>query len=90
MQDFSRSGETGTVSRAEGNAVVVKGAVSFGGRVPEDRRERFITAYDDAFRAWISAAAAVRGATGPSAWDGYAAIVITDAGLTALASGARR
>ena len=68
------SGETGTGSPAESNAVLVKGAGSFCGRVPENWRERFITAYDDGIRAWIWAAAA-GGATGPSAWDGYAATV---------------
>ena len=82
------SGETGTVSLAESNPIVVKGAGAFAGSVPEDWRERFITAYDDEFRAWIKAAAA-GGATGPSAWDGYAATVVTDAGLAALGSGTR-
>jgi myo-inositol 2-dehydrogenase/D-chiro-inositol 1-dehydrogenase len=82
------SGETGTASLAESNAVVVKRDGAFAGRVPEDWRERFVSAYDDEFRAWIGAAAA-GGAAGPSAWDGYAATVVTDAGLAALGSGAR-
>ena len=58
------------------------------GSVPEDWRERFIAAYDDEIRAWIKAAAA-GGATGPSAWDGYAATVVTEAGLAALGNGTR-
>jgi myo-inositol 2-dehydrogenase / D-chiro-inositol 1-dehydrogenase len=38
---------------------------------------------------WIQALAAGEGATGPSAWDGYAAQVVCDAGVQALASGDR-
>jgi myo-inositol 2-dehydrogenase/D-chiro-inositol 1-dehydrogenase len=82
------SGETGTVSLAESNTVVLKRAGSYSGRVPEDWRERFLLAYDVEFRAWIAAAAA-GGATGPSAWDGYAATVASDAGLAAIRTGAR-
>ena len=81
-------GETGTVSLAESNPVVVKRAGAFAGSVPEDWRERFIAAYDVEFRDWLKAAAAGT-ATGPSAWDGYAATVVTDAGLEALGSGTR-
>lgn len=81
-------GETGTASLAESNAVVVKREGAFRGRVPEDWRERFLRAYDLEFEAWLDAAA--RGtATGPSAWDGYAATCVTDAALEALRAGSR-
>ncbi|MEH3107500.1 MAG: Gfo/Idh/MocA family oxidoreductase [Sphingomonas fennica] len=79
------SGENGTVELAESNAVVVKTKGVAAGRVPADWRERFITAYDEEFRAWL-AAAAQGTATGPSAWDGYAAQAVCDAGVRAATS----
>ena len=57
-------GETGVVTLAERNHVVVKANGTFFGRVPADWRERFIEAFDTEFRAWIAAAEA-GGATGP-------------------------
>lgn len=56
--------------------------------IPEDWRERFIEAYDQEFREWIVAAGQGT-ATGPSAWDGYAATLVADAALRAVESGAR-
>ncbi|WP_375691788.1 Gfo/Idh/MocA family oxidoreductase [Pseudooceanicola sp. LIPI14-2-Ac024] len=56
--------------------------------IPEDWRERFIDAYDQEFREWIVAAGQGT-ATGPSAWDGYAATLVSDAALRAVASGER-
>lgn len=81
-------GETGTIELAETNKVVVKRDGRYGGRVPSDWRERFLRAYDIEFQEWINAAAAGR-STGPSSWDGYAATLVTDAGLAAWASGGR-
>ena len=81
-------GETGTVELAESAAVVVKSQGRYGGRVPEDWRERFLRAYDVEFQEWINAVAA-GGSTGPSSWDGYAATVVCEAGLDALRSGER-
>lgn len=54
--------------------------------IPEDWRERFIDAYDQEFREW-SVAAAKGTASGPSTWDGYAATIVADAALRAVASG---
>lgn len=81
-------GETGTVELAETAAVVVKNNGSYAGRVPSDWRERFIRAYDTELQEWINAVSAGQ-STGPSSWDGYAATVLADAGLAALASGER-
>ncbi len=81
-------GETGTVSLAEQNEVILKVNGAFSGRVFADWPERFDPAFDAEFRAWISAAAK-GGAAGPSAWDGYVATAATLAGVKALASGAR-
>jgi myo-inositol 2-dehydrogenase/D-chiro-inositol 1-dehydrogenase len=81
-------GESGTVELAETSRVVVKREGRYGGRVPEDWRERFISAYDVEFQEWIDAVTA-GGSTGPSSWDGYAATVVCDAGLEALRTGER-
>lgn len=82
-------GETGTATLAESNTVVVKREGAFSGRVPDDWRERFITAYDVEFREWLDAVAAGT-TTGPSSWDGYAATAVCDAALEALRSGDRQ
>ena len=81
-------GESGTVALAESNRIVVKRDGGFGGRVPADWRERFVRAYDVELQAWVDAAAG-GASTGPSAWDGYAATVVCDAGVEALESGRR-
>jgi myo-inositol 2-dehydrogenase/D-chiro-inositol 1-dehydrogenase len=82
------SGETGTASLAESNPVVVKREGAFAGRVPADWRERFLRAFDLEFQEWLGAAAKGT-ATGPSAWDGYAATAVCDAALGALRTGER-
>jgi myo-inositol 2-dehydrogenase/D-chiro-inositol 1-dehydrogenase len=81
-------GEAGTVELAESTPVVVKRDGRFGGRVPEDWRERFVRAYDSEFQEWLNAVEAGR-STGPSSWDGYAATVVCDAALEALHGGER-
>jgi myo-inositol 2-dehydrogenase/D-chiro-inositol 1-dehydrogenase len=81
-------GESGTVALAESTQVVVKREGQYGGRVPEDWRERFLRAYDVEFQEWINAVAAGK-STGPSSWDGYAATVVCDAALQALNTGDR-
>ena len=78
--------EQGVASLAESNPVVVKHAGEFSGRVPADWRERFIRAYDVEIAEWIRAASE-GGATGPSAWDGYAITAVSDAGLKAVETG---
>jgi myo-inositol 2-dehydrogenase/D-chiro-inositol 1-dehydrogenase len=81
-------GETGVVTLAERNDVVVKANGAFSGRIAADWRERFVAAFDEEFRAWIAAAKA-GGATGPSAWDGYVATVTSSTGVKAMANGGR-
>nr|WP_275403909.1 Gfo/Idh/MocA family oxidoreductase [Pseudonocardia acidicola] len=80
--------EDGTVELSESAGAIVKRAGHFSGRVPADWRERFARAFDTEFQAWIDAVTAGT-TTGPSAWDGYAATVVCDAGLAALSSGQR-
>jgi len=82
-------GEAGVATLAERNAVVVKSKGTFSGRVPGDWKERFVGAFDAEFKDWI-AAASKGTATGPSAWDGYAATAVCDAALEALLSGERK
>jgi myo-inositol 2-dehydrogenase/D-chiro-inositol 1-dehydrogenase len=48
-----------------------------------------VAAFDTEFQEWIGAIASAGPSTGPSAGDGYAATVVTDAGVTALYSGDR-
>ena len=81
-------GETGVVTLAETNAIVVKSNGGFSGRVAEDWRERFGRAFDAEFVEWI-AAASRGGAAGPNAWDGYVATVVCDLGVKAMEAGER-
>ena len=80
--------EDGTVELSESAGAIVKRAGQYAGRVPADWRERFVGAFDAEMQAWVDAVTA-GGTTGPSAWDGYAATVVCDAGLAALRSGQR-
>jgi myo-inositol 2-dehydrogenase / D-chiro-inositol 1-dehydrogenase len=82
-------GEVGTVELSESAGAIVKAAGRFSGRVPVERRERFVSAFDVEVQAWLDSVAAGNGAVGPSAWDGYAATVACDAGVAALRGGER-
>ena len=82
-------GEDGTAALADTGQVVVRKQNSVGVRVPEDWRERFIAAYDVEFQEWINEVRTGTALTGPSAWDGYAAQAVCDAGVEALYSGER-
>lgn len=81
-------GETGTVALADpdGTAVTHHGRRSR--RVPASWQERFGRTFDAEFQDWLKAVAAGT-AAGPSAWDGYAAAVATQACIEALRTGQR-
>jgi myo-inositol 2-dehydrogenase / D-chiro-inositol 1-dehydrogenase len=81
--------EDGTVELSESAGAVVKAAGRYSGRVPADWVERFARAFDTEFQEWLDTIAAGVEPTGPSCWDGYAATVVCDTGLAALASGRR-
>jgi myo-inositol 2-dehydrogenase/D-chiro-inositol 1-dehydrogenase len=83
------SGETGTVELADPAPVVIRRAGAVAGLVPADWRERFALSYDIELREWVDTVAAARPPLGPSAWDGYAAQVVSDAALQSLHSGGR-
>ena len=55
--------------------------------VPADFRDRFAAAYVEELRSWTASVADGR-LGGPSAWDGYAAAAVCEAGVAALHGGA--
>lgn len=78
--------ERGNATIGLGHGVLVRGDGRQGGVVPDDFRARFARAYDLELQAWVDASR--RGeVVGPTAWDGYAASVVCEAGLESLASG---
>ncbi|EKX60868.1 Gfo/Idh/MocA family protein [Streptomyces ipomoeae] len=79
-------GEDGLVRLPTPAAVAVRTAGRHSTAVPQDWKARFAEAFDTEFREWIDAVAAGAEPTGPSAWDGYAATVITDAAVRSLES----
>ncbi|MDF3301337.1 Gfo/Idh/MocA family protein [Streptomyces tropicalis] len=56
--------------------------------VPQDCLVRFADAYDREVQTWVDATRGGR-VTGPSAWDGYAASTVAEAGVRALETGRR-
>jgi myo-inositol 2-dehydrogenase/D-chiro-inositol 1-dehydrogenase len=78
--------ERGTATLGMGEGLLVRQDGRFGGVIPDDFRTRFARAYDLEVQAWVDAAR--RGeVVGPTAWDGYAASAVCEAGLQSLASG---
>ena len=82
-------GEDGTAALGELSPVSVRRGGLVATPVPADWRERFIRAYDVEFQEWIDSIALGGEPLGPSAWDGYAAAVVSDAGVAALRGGER-
>jgi myo-inositol 2-dehydrogenase / D-chiro-inositol 1-dehydrogenase len=67
-------------------ALTTTGRVSSG--VPADWKERFGEAFRRELQAWSSAVGAGAGAvSGATAWDGYAATAVAEAGLASMAEG---
>ncbi|GAA4791941.1 Gfo/Idh/MocA family oxidoreductase [Streptomyces ziwulingensis] len=80
--------EAGSARIGDDHAMVVTAAGGAREEVPQDYLVRFADAYDREVRAWVDATR--RGlVTGASAWDGYAAAAVAEAGVRALESGAR-
>ncbi|MEV5438454.1 Gfo/Idh/MocA family oxidoreductase [Streptomyces sp. NPDC052682] len=79
-------GEDGLLRLPDPAAVGVRTAGRHTTAVLKDWKGRFADAFDAEFRAWIDAVAAGAEPTGPTAWDGYAATVITDAAVRSLES----
>jgi myo-inositol 2-dehydrogenase/D-chiro-inositol 1-dehydrogenase len=76
--------EKGTVALAPSGRTEVNLDLAYGGGYPADWRPRFADAYRLQAQAWIGA---ITGGTsaGASAWDGYAAAAVAEAGLQSLA-----
>ncbi|MGI3224175.1 Gfo/Idh/MocA family oxidoreductase [Streptomyces sp. GTA36] len=79
-------GERGLVRLPDPAAVAVRTEAVSASAVLRDWKDRFADAFDTEFREWIASVAAGEEPTGPSAWDGYAATVITDAAVQSLES----
>jgi myo-inositol 2-dehydrogenase / D-chiro-inositol 1-dehydrogenase len=61
---------------------------NWGGQITPGFRERFGAAYDTEFQRWVDAVRAGTNVDGPTAWDGYAAAAVCEAGVQSLNSGA--
>ncbi|MET8569436.1 Gfo/Idh/MocA family oxidoreductase [Streptomyces sp. NPDC004783] len=80
--------EAGSARIGEARTMTVTRAGGAGQEVPQDCLVRFADAYDREVRAWVDATRRGR-VTGASAWDGYAASVVAEAGVRALETGVR-
>ncbi|MER5971425.1 Gfo/Idh/MocA family oxidoreductase [Streptomyces sp. NPDC002055] len=81
-------GESGSARIGDGHAMVTHSGGRWGGEIDQDFVTRFEEAYDREVQRWVDATR--RGETeGPSAWDGYAAAAVCEAGVRAQATGER-
>jgi len=80
--------EGGTARIGEETGVRVDSAGRWGGAIPPGWEERFAEAYDRELQAWVDAAARDE-VTGPSAWDGYAAQAVCEAGVASQPTASR-
>ena len=87
-------GETGTLTLDAPAPVVVRQQSVTGRAIPADWRTRFAEAYRRELQDWVDAIGsgqASGSASGSaSAWDGYAATAVAQAGVAALESGTRQ
>ncbi|MFG2717028.1 Gfo/Idh/MocA family protein [Streptomyces sp. NPDC048416] len=81
-------GERGTASIGGADGPVTRSAGRAGRAIPQDFTVRFADAYDREVQAWVDATRQGR-VTGASAWDGYAAAEVCEAGVRAQRSGER-
>ncbi|MFD5267976.1 Gfo/Idh/MocA family protein [Streptomyces sp. NPDC058335] len=80
--------EAGSARIGDDHGMLVTARGSAGTEVPQDYLVRFADAYDREVQTWVDATR--RGqVTGPTAWDGYAASVVAEAGVRALEDGTR-
>ncbi|MFQ6147623.1 Gfo/Idh/MocA family protein [Streptomyces seoulensis] len=81
-------GEAGSARIGEEHGMVVTARGGAREELPQDYLVRFADAYDREVQAWVDATRLGR-VTGPSAWDGYAASVVAEAGVRSLTDGGR-
>jgi myo-inositol 2-dehydrogenase/D-chiro-inositol 1-dehydrogenase len=80
--------EKGTARIGDQHGLLVNTAGRWGGGIAPDFVARFEEAYDREVQQWVDATR--RGEiAGPSAWDGYAAAAVCEAGVRAQAEGGR-
>jgi myo-inositol 2-dehydrogenase / D-chiro-inositol 1-dehydrogenase len=80
--------EGGTARIGDAHGLMTNTAGRWGGEIAPDFIGRFAGAYDREVQSWVDATR--RGEVGgPSAWDGYAAAAVCDAGVTAQRTGQR-
>jgi myo-inositol 2-dehydrogenase/D-chiro-inositol 1-dehydrogenase len=83
-------GELGSATIGLDIGLVRKSAPgTWGGRITPGFRERFATAYDIELQRWVDAVRSGVNVDGPTAWDGYAASAVCEAGVRSLESGER-
>jgi len=80
-------GESGVVRSAPPSGAVVRREYAASQRIEDGWLARFHTAYVIEVQRWISSLQN-GGPTGPDAWDGYASLVVADACIASLRSGA--
>ncbi|NDL56912.1 Gfo/Idh/MocA family oxidoreductase [Phytoactinopolyspora mesophila] len=81
-------GEDGTAELGAGSPVVLRRDGGATGPIPADWEERFSGAYEVEMQEWVHSVAA-GASSGPTSWDGYAAAVLSDAGMESLRTGAK-
>ncbi len=82
-------GEKGSAMIGLDVGLVRKGAPgSWGGQITPSFKERFGQAYDTEVQRWVDAVRAGVNVDGPTAWDGYAAAAVCEAGVRSLERGA--
>jgi myo-inositol 2-dehydrogenase/D-chiro-inositol 1-dehydrogenase len=79
--------ERGTALTAIPDYALIRNAGARGAAVPGDWLERFQDAYVLELREWVRAVRTGEVFSGASAWDGYMALRITEAGVASLKSG---
>jgi myo-inositol 2-dehydrogenase/D-chiro-inositol 1-dehydrogenase len=83
-------GELGSATIGLDVGLVRKSAPgSWGGRITPGFRERFGAAYDIEVQRWVDAVRSGVNVDGPTAWDGYAAAAVCEAGVRSLETGDR-
>jgi myo-inositol 2-dehydrogenase / D-chiro-inositol 1-dehydrogenase len=83
-------GELGSATIGLDVGLVRKSAPgTWGGRITPGFRERFGTAYDIEIQRWVDAVRSGVNVDGPTAWDGYAAAAVCEAGVRSLETGER-
>jgi myo-inositol 2-dehydrogenase/D-chiro-inositol 1-dehydrogenase len=82
-------GESGTLSIDAAAPTVRRAAGSVSAPVSHDWRDRFADAYRLELQDWVDALAAGSNPAAASAWDGYVATAVAEAGIAALDTGLR-